>query len=155
LPVRPERIWKGQKRQVGFRASRAVLVERIAVIGVWPYTIFSVFRTLAALVVLLGATVHAADMNTQLARIMHGRVGTAVMVEVASGRVVASYNPAVAARRLARPGSAFKPFTLLALLQSGKLLPTDSLVCRRNLGGMQFDRRHLAVEESQRVPSPN
>jgi cell division protein FtsI/penicillin-binding protein 2 len=92
-----------------------------------------VLRNLAAIVVLLGTTVHAADLNTELARIMRGRSGTAVVVDVSSGRILADYHPEVAARRLARPGSAFKPFTLLALLQSGKLHSTDSLVCRRSL----------------------
>ena len=90
-------------------------------------------RSLATIVVLLGTTVHGADLNTILAHIMRGRSGTAVVVDVASGRVLADCRPEVAARRLARPGSAFKPFTLLTLLQSGKLRPTDSLVCRRNL----------------------
>lgn len=70
---------------------------------------------------------------------MRGRSGTAVVVDVASGRVLADYHAEVAARRLARPGSAFKPFTLLALLQSGKLRLTDSLVCRRNLHVGQHD----------------
>lgn len=88
---------------------------------------------LAAIVVLLGTTVQAADLNTEVARILRGRSGTAVVVDVSSGRILADYHPDVAARRLARPGSAFKPFTLLALLQSGKLHSTDSLVCRRNL----------------------
>jgi cell division protein FtsI/penicillin-binding protein 2 len=64
---------------------------------------------------------------------MGGRSGAAVVVDVTSGQVLAAYNPDVAARRLARPGSAFKPFTLLALLQSSKLSTTESLVCRRTL----------------------
>jgi cell division protein FtsI/penicillin-binding protein 2 len=92
-----------------------------------------VLRSLAAIVLLLGTTVHAADLSTELARIMRGRSGAAVLVDVASGRILADYHPDIAARVLARPGSAFKPFTLLALLQSGKLHSTDSLVCRRNL----------------------
>ena len=124
-------------------------MERIALIRVWPYTIFSVFRALAAIVVLLGATDHAADLNTQIARIMRGRFGTAVMIDVASGRVVAAYHAEVAARRLARPGSAFKPFTLLALLQSGKLLSTDSLVCRGNL---RVGRHDLSCSHPQTGP---
>lgn len=45
---------------------------------------FSVLRILAAIVVLLGTTVHAADLNTKLARIMRGRSGTAVVVNVTS-----------------------------------------------------------------------
>jgi penicillin-binding protein 2 len=94
-----------------------------------------VFRTLlpAFLLLVLGTVVNASDFDSELARIMHGRSGAAVVVEVNSGHVLAVYHPDVAARRLAHPGSAFKPFTLLALLQSGKLSATDSVVCRRNL----------------------
>ena len=88
---------------------------------------------LLAVIFVIGNTVQAADLNSELARIMGGRSGAAVVVGVASGQVLALYNPDVAARRLARPGSAFKPFTLLALLQSVKLTTTEPLVCRRNL----------------------
>jgi cell division protein FtsI/penicillin-binding protein 2 len=70
---------------------------------------------------------------------MRGRSGTAVVIDVSSGRILAEYHPEVAARRLAGPGSASKLFTLLALLQSGKLNSTDSLVCRRNLHVGQQD----------------
>lgn len=73
------------------------------------------------------------DLDAELARAMHGRSGAAAVVDVASGHVLGVYHPSVAARRLTRPGSAFKPFTLLALLQSGKLTPTESFACRRNL----------------------
>jgi cell division protein FtsI/penicillin-binding protein 2 len=100
---------------------------------------FSVLRRLAAIVILLGTTLRGADLRTELAHIMRGRSGTAVVVDVASGRVLADYHPDFAARRLARPGSAFKPFTLLALLQSGKLQATDSWVCRRHLHIGQHD----------------
>jgi cell division protein FtsI/penicillin-binding protein 2 len=93
---------------------------------------FSVLRRLAALVLLSGSTSHAADLGTEVAHIMQERPGTAIVSDVASGRILAEYHPEVAARRLARPGSAFKPFTLLALLQSGKLRVTDSYVCRRS-----------------------
>ena len=75
----------------------------------------------------------ASDLSGHVAQIMRSRSGTAIVVEVRSGHVLAAYHPDVAARRLARPGSAFKPFTLLALLRSGKLSLSDSLVCRRNL----------------------
>lgn len=81
----------------------------------------------------MGNSAFAGNLNAELAHVMHGRSGTAVVIEVGSGHVLAAYHPEVAARRLARPGSAFKPFTLLALLQSGKLTATESFVCRRNL----------------------
>jgi len=73
------------------------------------------------------------DLNAQLGQIMKGRSGSAVVMEVNSGVLLAIYHSEVAARRLARPGSVFKPFTLLALLRSGKLDVSESLVCRRNL----------------------
>jgi cell division protein FtsI/penicillin-binding protein 2 len=93
----------------------------------------NVIGTVLVFVLLLGRGASAADLPTELAHIMGGRSGTAIVVEVRSGKVLAKYHSDVAARRVARPGSAFKPFTLLALLQSGKLMPTDSLVCRRTL----------------------
>jgi cell division protein FtsI/penicillin-binding protein 2 len=82
---------------------------------------------------LVCSAVRAGDLNSSLARVMRGRSGTAIVADVHSGNLLASYHPEVAARRLARPGSAFKPFTLLELLESGKLRATESLVCRRNL----------------------
>lgn len=84
-------------------------------------------------ILLIGTYSHASDLNAELARVMRGRSGAAVIVDVVSGHVLAAYHPDVAARRLMRPGSAFKPFTLLALLQSGKLTSTESFVCRRTL----------------------
>jgi len=96
-----------------------------------PFT--NVVRHFLLFLLILENTAVAGDTSDQVVRIMGNRSGTAVVVEVRSGHVLAAYHPDVAARRLARPGSAFKPFTLLALLQSGKLSPTDSLACRRNL----------------------
>src|SRR5207302_10148960 len=64
-----------------------------------------------------------------------------------------SYNPDVAARRLARPGSAFKPFTLLALLQSGKLSTTESLVCRRTLHVGSHDLSCRSEEHTSELQS--
>jgi penicillin-binding protein 2 len=112
-----------------------------------------VFRTLLAAFLFLGTSVYASDLDAELARIMHGRSGAAVVVDVSSGHVLAVYHPEVAARRLARPGSAFKPFTLLALLQSGKLSATDSLVCRRNLhvGGHDLSCGHPQIGPLQAV----
>jgi cell division protein FtsI/penicillin-binding protein 2 len=92
-----------------------------------------VIRCLAIALLLVCNYGFGSDLDAELARAMHGRSGAAVVVDVASGHVIAIYHPSVAARRLARPGSAFKPFTLLALLQLGKLIPTESLVCRRTL----------------------
>jgi penicillin-binding protein 2 len=90
-------------------------------------------RCIAIALLLVGNYGYGSDLNAELARIMQGRSGTAIVVEVGSGNLLAIYHPEVATRRLARPGSAFKPFTLLALLQSGKLTATESLACKRRL----------------------
>src|SRR5437667_602310 len=73
----------------------------------------------------------AADLQRAMDRAMSGRAGTAVALDVDSGRILARYRIDVAARRLARPGSTVKPFTLLALLASGSTPRT--LVCARKL----------------------
>jgi cell division protein FtsI/penicillin-binding protein 2 len=92
-----------------------------------------VIRCTAIALLLIASYGFGSDLNAELARVMHRRSGTAILADVASGHLLAIYRPEVAARRLARPGSALKPFTLLALLQSGKLSATESFVCRRTL----------------------
>ncbi len=84
-------------------------------------------------VLLLPAQLFGGDLDKALAKVMAGRVGTAVVVNVASGKILGAYRLDMAEWKLARPGSAFKPFTLLALLESNKLKTTDTLTCRRNL----------------------
>jgi cell division protein FtsI/penicillin-binding protein 2 len=64
---------------------------------------------------------------------LSGQAGTAVVLDVASGKLLARHRLEVAARRLAAPGSAIKPFTLLALLSSGRFDPNQRLLCPRNL----------------------
>jgi len=78
----------------------------------------------------------AADLQRAMDRAMSGRAGTAVAIDVDSGRILAQYHPQVAAGRLARPGSTVKPFTMLALLASGP----RTLVCARKL---QIGVRHM------------
>ena len=74
---------------------------------------------------------------------------TAFVVDVASGRLLAQHRLDVAARTLAAPGSTVKPFTLAALLESGKLPATASLLCRRRvrLAGQQLDCTHVETPE--------
>ena len=80
---------------------------------------------------------------------MAGQSGTAAVVEVDSGRLLASYRLDVAARTLAAPGSTFKPFTLAALLESGQITPQTTLVCKRRvrLAGQSLDCTHVATAE--------
>ncbi|MGH9661925.1 MAG: penicillin-binding transpeptidase domain-containing protein [Bryobacteraceae bacterium] len=77
-------------------------------------------------------------------RAMHGRTGAVVVLDVASGRVLAVHRPDLASRRLAAPGSTIKPFTLLALLQSHRARTSTALVCARRLtvSGKRLDCTH-------------
>jgi len=80
---------------------------------------------------------------------MAGQSGAAVVVEVDSGRLLASYRLEVAAQTLASPGSTLKPFTLAALLEGGKVAPETALVCRRRvrIGGQSLDCTHVQTVE--------
>lgn len=82
-------------------------------------------------------------------RAMSGRHGTAVILDVYSGRVLAAYRLEVAARRVAHPGSAIKPFTLMALLESGKLNEQTTLMCNRSvsIGAHKLDCSHPDVRQ--------
>ena len=61
------------------------------------------------------------------------RQGAAVAIDVETGQVLAFYRMDVAARRLAAPGSAIKPFTLMALLDAGIVKEETSLFCPRTV----------------------
>jgi cell division protein FtsI/penicillin-binding protein 2 len=107
-----------------------------------------------AMVFLLAGIPAAAQMSgpalqQAVARAMAGRSGTAVVLDVHSERVVASYRLDVAARRLAYPGSSIKPFTLMALLESGKLDGQTALVCKRalSIAGHKLDCTHPDLKQ--------
>jgi len=89
----------------------------------------------------------AAPVQDAVERAMAGRQGTAVVLDVASGRVVAAHRLDVAARRLAAPGSAIKPLTLAALLSNGRIAADTTLTCRREVrvGGRSIDCAHPKV----------
>jgi penicillin-binding protein 2 len=75
---------------------------------------------------------------------MAGNRGTAVVLTVDNGQILAAYHLKVAAQRLASPGSSIKPFTLKALLNAGKVDATTALVCKRplNIAGHRLDCSH-------------
>jgi cell division protein FtsI/penicillin-binding protein 2 len=79
----------------------------------------------------------AAPSNEPLQRIIDGamnqRQGAAVALDVETGQVLASYRMDVAARRLAAPGSAIKPFTLMALMNAGLVSEQTALFCPRTV----------------------
>jgi len=107
--------------------------------------------TFAIPLVAMSATAQPDDAKLQSAvtRTMAGKRGTAVVLDVSSGRILAAYHLEVAARRLARPGSSIKPFTLLALLESGKVNTQTTLMCKRtvSLGGRNLNCSHPATAQ--------
>ncbi len=80
---------------------------------------------------------------------MAGRSGTAVVLDVHTGQVLASYRVDVAAQRVVHPGSSIKPFTLMALLEIGKVGAGTALVCKRStsIGGHRLDCTHPVTTE--------
>ena len=96
-----------------------------------------------------GARADNLKLQSAIAQIMAGQRGTAVVLDVNSGRLLATYHADVAARRVARPGSSIKPFTLLALLQTGNVDAHTALVCKRPLtiAGHKLDCTHPETPE--------
>jgi len=103
------------------------------------------------LAMLAGRGVVAAQQSTAgealapvIATLMKDQHGAVVVLDVASGKILAHWNLQIAARRVTAPGSAVKPFVLLELLQSGKIDPGQHLFCRRllTIAGRRMDCTH-------------
>jgi hypothetical protein len=56
-----------------------------------------------------------------------------VVLDVASGRLLAAHNPGDAARTLAAPGSTLKPIVLYSLVSTGRWSPLHRIACNRQL----------------------
>lgn len=97
----------------------------------------------------------AAALQSTLALAMAGQSGTAVILEVESGRILASHRAEIAARRLVLPGSTVKPFTLRALLEAQAIRPDTRFVCPRklNLAGHRMDCSHPHTAEPMNAVS--
>jgi len=93
-------------------------------------------------------------LQAAIRQAMKGRPGSVVVLNVASGNVLAAWNLKVAAQRLEKPGSTVKPLVLLELLESAKVKPEQRLVCRRPLyvGGRRMDCSHPAAVTTLDAP---
>lgn len=93
---------------------------------------------------LAGAQQTKPDLQSTVTHAMAGSRGTAVVLAVDSGQILAAYRLKIAAQRLASPGSSIKPFTLKALLNVGKVDATSALLCKRslNVAGHRLDCSH-------------
>ena len=103
-----------------------------------------------ALLVFLPAIAAAQTLQAEVNRAMDGRSGTAVVLSVESGKILAAYHPQLAAQRAVLPGSAIKPFVLLELLRSGKVAAQTEWVCRRRvrIGSRNLDCQHVRTVEA-------
>jgi len=74
------------------------------------------------------------------------RQGAALVLEVETGRILASYRMDVAARRVVPPGSTVKPFTLMALMDAGLVTDKTALICPRTtrIGDRKLDCSHAS-----------
>jgi penicillin-binding protein A len=85
-----------------------------------------------------------AVLDPVITKLMAGKPGAVVVLNVQSGKVLAQSNLKVAAQRVTTPGSVVKPFVLLRLLESGKLDPEQHLICHRllTIAGRRMDCTH-------------
>ncbi|HEX8799022.1 MAG TPA: penicillin-binding transpeptidase domain-containing protein [Terriglobales bacterium] len=90
-----------------------------------------------------------ASLQRAVNHTMSGKRGTAVVIDVATSKVLAAYHLDVAAERVALPGSSIKTFTLIALLDAGKINEQTTLMCQRSLtvGGHQLNCTHPDVKQ--------
>lgn len=72
--------------------------------------------------------------------------GTIVVLDIATGKILASRNLELAAKQLIRPGSTLKPFVLEALMRANRIDSHQKLVCKRPLriGSLRLDCSHAA-----------
>jgi cell division protein FtsI/penicillin-binding protein 2 len=83
-------------------------------------------------------------------RAMENHPGTFVVVDVASGKILASNNLRLAATTLQTPGSTLKPFVLMTLLDLHRVDPAQKLLCKRKLqiGSERLDCTHpISISE--------
>jgi cell division protein FtsI/penicillin-binding protein 2 len=80
----------------------------------------------------------------RLAGLFEGAHGTAILIGASTRRPIAVHAPQLAGRLLVPPGSTVKPFAIAALMEAGKLRPTDSFRCPGTLeiGGHNLSCSH-------------
>ena len=108
------------------------------------------FRWFPIIAVVVPSLASAQTLPGALTGAMGGRSGAAVVLSVESGKILASYRPQVVAQRVTRPGSTIKPFVLLELLRSGKVLRNTEWSCRRRvqIGSHSLDCQHVRTVEA-------
>lgn len=90
------------------------------------------------------ANANRENLQRTVDQAMGERRGAFVVADIVTGEILAAHRLDVAAHLLERPGSAVKPFVLMALLESRKIEAGQRLMCRRPLriGGVKMDCTH-------------
>lgn len=89
----------------------------------------------------------ASAMQHEIKHLMTNKAGAVVVMDVASGKILAQHHLEVAGQRLEPPGSTVKPFVLMELLATGKINAEQRVMCHRPLyiGGRRMDCSHPAT----------
>jgi cell division protein FtsI/penicillin-binding protein 2 len=95
-----------------------------------------------------------AALQREIDHLMSNKPGSVVVLDVASGTILANWHLNVAAQRLETPGSTVKPLVLMELLAKGKINPQQPVMCRRPLyvGERRMDCSHPASITSLDAP---
>jgi len=103
----------------------------------------------------LGMLVGAALRAAPLERFFGAAHGTAVLLDLKTHKVLGVHQPELAARWLLPPGSTMKPFSVGALLDSGKLRPGEQIPCpiKLTLAGRSFTCSHPPTGVPMRADS--
>ena len=103
-------------------------------------------KRLALIPVLVAATLSLAQdsLSGAMTQAFRGRRGAAVILDIETGKVVASQDMDRAARRVVRPGSALKPFVLATFADNGLVDESHGVRCTRDLtvGGRKLNCGH-------------
>ena len=124
----PDQFFRGARKSVAHLCVAAV------VLCAWPTQpaeFVGASRPAAPRPAVSAGEVDAALQRAALAA-LGGREGAVVVLDAQTGRVRAAVNPRLAAEGAFPPGSAVKPFTLLAALRHGLLRPDSRLLCRKH-----------------------
>jgi cell division protein FtsI/penicillin-binding protein 2 len=107
-----------------------------------------------AISLLLGSVpTPGAGRVSSLDRFLDPSRGCALLLDVGKDSVLAANSSPLAGNILLPPGSTLKPFTLLSLLETGKLRPNASFLCpeKLTLAGRRVDCTHPRMLSPMRV----
>ncbi len=126
------------RRNLFFLHPYALLLLLCACVAAWSVVVWTrppVGKVNDQSIALAASLSNTAEIDTALQRAatdaLGERDGLIVVLDAQSGRVRAAVNLRAAEAGAFPPGSAIKPFTLLAALRSGVVRPDTRLLCRR------------------------